>query len=448
MLYSDLYLQKKKHNSFIMLSVVAIMTISVFTFYVFNKSALPTRASKNSVKRTEVTNVSPHQVTIFWEVDTEDNGWVILGKDPQKLGTISLDERDTDKKKGKYRYHYSILESLDSDTTYYYKIVSDNRLIERNGNEPFSFKTPREITFTSPRTPAYGKVILPNGEAAQDAMVIIKYKNGYPFFASTKINGEWLVPLQYSIDKDTHQMVTIEDNSKLEIEIMGSNLTSKIESLIGRMSPVPQTIILGQDYKFLEDKNEVLPAFIKKETQKNKSYSVDVTYPKNLAVIPGTKPLIRGVGVPGNDVVVNINSIPPFSAKVTIDDRGSWNVPVDRTILPGSYNLIVTTEDAFGRKVGFKRRFTIAKSGEQVVLGEATGSASLTPSPSPSPSPTGTAITTSPTSVYATVTVQPTTMYDITDVPEPPATGISNIGPYVVTGFGLLILGAGIFMFL
>lgn len=450
MLYSDLYLQKRKHNSFILLSLVAVMMISAFTFYFFDQTALPTRASKNIVKRNNVVNVSAHQMGIYWEVEQEDTGWIIYGKDPQKLDKIALDHRDTQKNKEKYKHHYAILESLDAESTYYYKIVSDNRLVEKGDNTPFSFKTTKALSATSQRSPAYGKVILPNGEPAQEVMVIITYKNGYPILATTKMSGEWLVPLQYIINKDTNEMETIQENTSVQIEIVGRDISSKIEALVDRISPVPQTVILGQDYKFLEEKDEVLPAFIKRETQKNQNYSIDVTYPKNGAVIAGSRPLIRGVGVPGNTVIVNIDTKPPFSSQATIDDRGDWNASISRTIIPGSYTLVITTEDAFGRKVGFKRRFTIAKSGEQIVLGEATGEATLTPSPSLTPTPTGNASLTSfPTvTVFATATPQPTIIYDITDSPEPPTSGVANVGPYVITGLGLLILGAGIFLVL
>ena len=448
MLYSDLYLQKRRYNSFILMSLVAVLMISAATFYFFDLSALPTRASKNIVKRNNVVNLSAHQAGVYWEVEQADQGWIVYGTDPNKLGSIALDYRDTSRQKEKYKQHYAVFESLQADTTYYYKLISDNRLIEANGNQPFTFRTTKELSVSSPRSPAYGKVVLPNGQPAQDVMVILTYQNGYPVLATTKMSGEWLIPLQYVINKDTNQMETVQEEGTAKIEIVGEEARSEVEVMVNRMSPIPQTIILGQSYRFMEEKDEVLPAFIKRETQKNKTYTIDVTYPKDGAIIAGAKPLIRGIGVPGNDVIVNINTKPPFATEVTIDDRGDWKASVNRTILPGSYNLIITTEDAFGRKVGFKRKFTIAKSGEQVVLAESTGSATLTPSVTPSPTVSA-GVTISPTTaVFVTMTPEPTIDYDITDVPEPPATGGGNFGPYIITGLGLLILGAGIFLVL
>lgn len=460
MSYTDLYLQKQSKVPSVLIAVAFVVVAGLATFF-FTSNSTPTRASKKTVKRHEVVNVAAYQAGVFWESESPDQGWIIYGEDPSKLNNIALDDRDIAGQKKEFTFHFAQIKNLDPDTTYFYKIVSNGELISSPSGEPFQFKTIINHTVTSSLKPAYGKVIQANGDAAAENIVVLQNQNNYPLVVVTGSTGEWLIPLQFSVDKDTNQPGTISEGAKVTIDIYSEDKRTEIQGIINRLSPVPQTIILGKDYTFLEN-DQVLPASTQQsvtieptaaQTRTNiPSVPVSILYPKDGSIIPGTQPLIRGVGVAGKFVNINLNSVPQFSARVPISADGSWRVTLPNSVLPGTYQLTMTTVDAKGKQIGMRSKFTIAKSGEQVVLGESTPAGTLTPTKSPTPTVAST-LTITPTStvsasISATLVPSPTTYITIAPPsynPPPPVSGSSYV-PYIFTGIGLVIIGAGMIL--
>lgn len=471
-MYSELYFQKQSRVPSFLFALAFVAIAGVVGFYFLSNTSTPTRASKKTVRQQEVANLSARQLSIFWESEVPDNGWIIYGEQADELSQIALDDRDTSEKKAQKQFHFATLKNLQPDTQYYYKIVSNNELISASGDEPFQIRTTRVTLPGSSTKPAYGKAIQTNGSPAQGAIVLIRYKDAYPLATLTGATGEWLMPLQSLISKKDNQPSIILDKDTITIQIIDDGIKTSINALISKTSPLPQTTILGKDYEFL-DESQVLPAFNQREPAPNTGlqYEVSIQFPKDGAVIPGSQPLIRGTGIPGKEVIVNLNSTPTFSAKVTVDEKGDWRVNIPGNVLAGKYTLSMITEDATGKKIGDKREFSLAKSGEQV-LGDATGSATLTPTrpvtPTKAPtiaptsiiSPTKTATispalvtptATSSASISATLvptfppTATPTSAYYQPATPPPPVSGV-GIVPYIMAGLGMVIAGAGLIL--
>ncbi len=441
-MYSDLYLKQHSRPSQMLVVLAMIVTVSAIGYY-FLSSSTPTRASKQVVKEHQQVNIFPKQVGIFWEVTTNDEGWIIYGENPSNLNQISLDERDIGERQ-KRKYHYVILKNLLPDTTYYYRIISNNELVSAEGNEPFSIRTIADSTASSSMSPAYGKIVSQSGDPLIHNFVLINVNNAYPLLALTKNTGEWLIPMQYIISTTDQRSIPVSEDTIVNIRAFNESQQSVIKATLSQTHPIPQTIVMGNNYTFLE--KQVLSATSK--NQVDTSYRVELQYPKNGAVIPGNTPLIKGKGIPGKEVSIQINARPAFSGKTKVDKEGNWTVTVQKTILPGTYTLSMTTQDNRNRSVEIKRNFTLIKSGEQV-LSESTGSATITPSVTTRPSGTGT-VTPSPTLIAQIPT--PTDDVTTTDLsptltPAPPVSGISVI-PFMFAGIGLLLLGAGLVLFL
>lgn len=434
MLYSDLYL-KKQHNYTPFFAIALVLVVFSVFLYSSRNNITITSASKRKLVKHQVVNVSSGQVGIFWQTDEADEGWVIYGTDKNNLSSISSDEQDVGTNKNKRTLHYAVLKNLQQDTNYYYKIVSNRQLIS-DKNESFGVKTSINYTVSSNTKPAYGKVLLPSGDAAVGSFVFLTYKNTYPFLATTKSSGEWLIPLQYGVDKVSNEIVSIVDDEVATIEVVNQDLVSTVKASLKNVSPLPKTIVLGQSYDFLVTTDEdVLPASTKRNS--DKQYAVELLYPKDGAVIPGSQPLIRGKGVPGAEVIVNVNTKPVFTARTIIEKDMSWKVTMPSSVRPGIYQLTVTTEDVQGMKIGFRRRFVMAKSGE-TVLADATGPATLTVTPTTafsSPMPTQTMIP------EPTIT---NTFYNPTATPVPPTSGVNGSMPYIFGGITMVVLGVGL----
>ncbi len=442
-MYTELYTQPRNRPSHIMIAFALVAIVSGAVFYFFS-SGTPTRASKQVVIRQEVVNVFPGQVGLFWQVETSDSGWIIYGENPSKLNQIALDEQDISGEKQKRKLHYSILKNLTPETTYFYKIVSDDGIISSQNNEPFSVKTSSAGIASSSLTPSYGKVVGQNGSVGSGNFVMLTVSSGFTLLAVTKSTGEWLIPLQHIVNKNDFSSVPVSEDTVVTFKIFNETQESVVKAVISKTHPIPQTTVIGTNYTFISGQ-EVLSATSSRNESAVSRSSIDILFPKDGAVIPGNTPLIKGKGVSGKEVVVSINSNPVFSAAAKVDSDGEWSILVKRAMSPGAYRLTLVTNDAQNRKITIERNFTLIKSGERVgsVLAESTPSGSITVSPSPRPS---VSVTASPSA-----TLTPTEFIEEaltpTATPPPPVSGISVI-PYLFGGIGLVLLGAGLVLVL
>ena len=439
MSYSDLYLKSQSRPSRLMVFVAVVVMASAAVIY-YTSGVKFTRASKQTTTKHHVVNLLPKQSGVFWEVQTADKGWVIYGENPSNLSEVAVDERDINTQKDR-KHHYAVLKNLKPDTRYYYKLISNNELVSDIKGEPFSLRTLEEKTPGNALSPAYGTVVLPGGEPMSGVVVLISLANAVPLVATTGATGEWLVPLQYLVTKDTLRPATIDMNTILTINIFSEDGQSVVKATVAQASPLPQKVVIGRNYTFLEGDN-VLSATSNKSKSSPQKYQVELRYPKQNAVIPGSAPLINGKGIPGESVTVSVDAKPVFTRRVRVDQYGDWLIQVKTPFRPGSYNLTFQTVNDRGQDVTIERSFTIIKSGEQVLAATATPSGSVTPRTTVTGSltltPTGKrSPTPEPTEIDENLTATPT--------PPPPVSGI-NMMPIFVTSIGLVIIGAGLFL--
>jgi hypothetical protein len=158
---------------------------------------------------------------------------------------------------------------------------------------------------------------------------------------------------------------------------------------------------------------------------------IDIIFPRDKAVIPGTRPLIKGTGIAQKNVRVVLEpSGRIFETK--IGSNKVWQFQPTFDLSPGEHTLKVTTQNDQNVPVVLERSFFIEKSGESV-LGDATPSATLTP-------------IASPTAELITETPMPTDILP-TAVPSLPKTG-SSIIPFGIASMVLVIMGAGMIFLL
>ena len=430
MTYSKYFFPQDKKIP-IPVTIVVVLLLIYFLTKFFSSTSIPSRASKKIVKKLSVVSPSQNQVGIFWQTDEKETGWLIFGQNKKALNNVALDERDLQSKRNLFYNHLVFLKNLQPDTRYFYKIVSNNQLIGEKDGTAFSFLTPSNLTLSSNLNPAYGKVIRENGAALENAIVILSFDKAYSLVALSKTTGEWLLPLNLILNKSRLNVQTVNQEDKLLIEILADDKKkTQITADLASISPLPQTVIIGKNYTFLS-REEVLSASAVNKNQINK---IDILFPKESAVIPGDKPLIKGTAIPGNEVQISIDLTKNFSFKTTANQEGVWSIVLSEQLSPGTHTLKVNSKDENEKNVQLIRNFVIAKSGEQV-LGEATAEATPTIIPSNTPFPA-----LSPTA-FASPYLSPT----MTTTPSPPTSGI-NVIPVGVASASLIILGIGILL--
>ncbi len=377
MALTDIYSRKEKQIptwlSFFIITLAVVFVSLLF----FRGEPAPSKATKKVVKRIETTNISASQISVFWQTEEPEPGWISYGTAENKLDKIALDERDFQNSKEARRIHYAILKNLNPSTKYYFKLVNEKELIANPEGRAFSFVTLPRSSQVSNLKPAYGKVTDASGAPLDNVIIMLSARDSYLLSSLSKASGEWLIPLNYILDKKTSSLKALSKDEKIQIDFFAENgKSSVVQTTLSNLSPLPETVVLGKNYN-LNKKESVLSA------TDNKSVRVEILFPKESAVIPGASPLIRGTGIPNADIAASVtNTNRDIVVNTKIGGDGQWSINLSTPLSAGKHSLSVKTKDTDGNEKILTRNFSIAKSGEQV-LGEATASATLSATPNP-----------------------------------------------------------------
>ncbi|EKE15194.1 MAG: hypothetical protein ACD_12C00115G0003 [uncultured bacterium] len=441
MIYSNLYLHKDNKLPTVIGFLFILFTTVIFSRLFFGGLVGPSRASLKVAKRVEIVNLSPTQVSVFWQTDKSESGWVVYGETENKENKIVFDEKDLNNlgsQKGKYIVHLATLKELIPGKKYFFKIVTDNNqiIVQPDGNS-FSFITPKSaLSGLQNISPAFGKVLRSNSvDPLINSYIILSVKGGYSLFTQIKSTGDgsWLIPLNQIYGKDSQNILTISEKDKIIIEIVtseGEGLT--ITTVKSKVSPLPQTTVFVKDknFTFVEDDN-VLSASMNLGAIINNQ--IEILYPKENSLIPGSIPLIKGVALPLTQIKITVNSNKTYSAITTSDVKGNWSYLLPENLELGPHTIVMKTKDKEGKEVVVKRKFIIiAQQGnEGRVLGTASGEPTITFT-----------ITPMPTNIIYDTPI-PTVQSNVTTTP--PVSG-SNFFGTIFSSLSLIIIGGGILL--
>ncbi|MCX7880945.1 MAG: fibronectin type III domain-containing protein [Patescibacteria group bacterium] len=433
MIYSRFFLKNQssvKIPTGVFFLIIILITIFLSRFFYKNYYKKPTVSEKNKIVSVKIVNLSPRQVGVFWQTVKKETGWLIFGENEQSLDKVFFDERDTSDKKNSYFNHYVILRNLTPKKKYFFKVVNNNSVYSLTKNQPFSFITPENFSLTTRLKPVYGRVIDNKETPVVSAMVILSFNNCYSLASETKLNGEFLIPLNNIIEKTSHRPKILKADEVVKIEIFAENgQKTLIEGKLSNLTPLSKIVILGKNYSFLNE-SMVLSA---NTTVKNYN-QIEILFPKEGSIIPSQNPLIKGLAIPKSEVIITINSLSlNISLRTKADNKGVWTAFLPQKLNPGLQQLTLSTKDEKGKEVKIKRNFSIAKSGEQV-LGEAT----------PEALPTQIIQTEALISPSPTVYLSPTIIF-YTSTPTPFQSGVVN-NLITTMALALIILGSGIIL--
>lgn len=386
------------------------------------------------IDRLQVFNITPHGFEVAWttKAEVKDEQWVEWknqkgneeGKGSvEKIGDV---------------YRSSILD-LRPGNTYTYKVRVGTKTYVLSNLTSSLITLPVESK-ELPISPAYGKVLLPTGRPYANGLITYEIDGFFPIATFTKGTGEWLLPLTGLVDKKTLKIVPISDTFPVTIRLF-SYPKGSIHTTVGQTRPLRQAITAGATLRVaMASNNEVVLGANTNASVGKTPAQPSIVYPKERALIPGSRPLMRGTAIPGRDVLAYIQGpTKQYSYRTVADAKGEWLVQYPLPLEPGSYTFSISTVDKSDFALTLRRSFSIIKSGEQV-LGTATGSPTLIPTSPIVP-------TYSPTTVP---TVQPTSGVYPTALPTVLApTASQPISGGGITGFAyaaifLIVVGAGL----
>jgi hypothetical protein len=436
-MYYKLHQQRSGQIPGIAVLLALILVVGGLISFFSHKN--PEKKPKNAnipIERTEVANIRDNTVTIYWQTEKPTSGFIAYGASSSDIAMKAYDKRDIADSPAPRRNHVVTISNLTSNTDYYYNLFVDGASVGQTPEIPFQFKTAHYLKNPLNLDPIVGKIIEDGGKVAPEAIVLIYIGSAHPLLAQAKDDGSFAISPCCIFNSATYEPIFPQPDEGVIIEIIDeSGATKKLTSTLGDIDSATSVIALSKDVKGSQEKGVILG-----ESQSNllqlaedvqKVADIDIIFPRDKAVIPGTRPLIKGTGIAQKNVRVVLEpSGRIFETK--IGSNKVWQFQPTFDLSPGEHTLKVTTQNDQNVPVVLERSFFIEKSGESV-LGDATPSATLTP-------------IASPTAELITETPMPTDILP-TAVPSLPKTG-SSIIPFGIASMVLVIMGAGMIFLL
>lgn len=434
--YSNYYVKKeKKVPSIVVLSIIVGMIFGVNTY--FNKPAVTkTEASPTKINKFEFSNETNNSITIFWRTEEETSGWIIYGEQSGKTDKIAFDERDFEDRPSQYKNHYVTIKNLNDNAKYYFYLVIDNKII-KNSVVPLTFITKNKLAAKSNSQPAIGKVVGKNSLPLDQGVVFLRIDGIGTLSTLTETTGEWIIPTYFLTKINTSDQFFPSSETSVRIEIFDElGNASLVETVFNKISPVPQTIKLGENFTFKSTDDNVLGEATKSEVKTATSETTiktavstdfEINFPKENASIDSFKPLFKGLAPVGKKLLAQIVSKKEkneISQKYYFypDSKGKWSYSPLINISAGEYIFRISFLDEKNKEKLATRSFVIIKSGE-AVLGSAT-----------------------PEAVIVTATATPTvSIYKKPPSPTSPVTvSGDNSTPIAIGSIALTIIGLGL----
>lgn len=431
MIYSEIYFKQKQRLSKIIVFLTFIFSIFSFLLIFLGKS-VPSKASKNIINRLEITNLSPIQAAIFWQTSEKQACSIVYGDNKNNVNKIVFDERDIAKEKKTYLNHYSILKNLEPNKNYYFVIICQNKKITKPNGEYFNFKTPKINSSLNKFSPISGKILEENLSSVSNGIVLLSIsdKRVFPLSYLLKDSGEWLISLNSFYSQDDYEEKILKESDKASIEIFTED--GKRTTIIGslkKLSEKNHIVISGKNYNLLNEEN-VLSVVDRIDFNKKEKDVFEVLYPQEGALIPGKKPLIKGLGMPSSLVLITLNgeNNKKYSINTYVDKNGLWSYVFPENLDLGKYLAIFIGKNK-DKEIKIIRNFTITGNDafEGRVLGTASQESEI--------KPTYNLITSSPLPTKIIIYNSPT--------PGLLISGNLNFLP-IITSFFFILTGVGI----
>ena len=430
-MHYTLYQNKNKQVPGVIVVLMLLLLVGGLAYFLSGRDIEPVVTQDASVlARVDTANVRDTTVTVYWRTEAPTRGYIEYGNAPDALTTVAYDNQDVAANPTLKHNHVVNLTGLDSDSTVYFRINVDGQSLGQTAEAPFTVQTARPLTSGLDIDPIYGDISRSTGEQEENAVVVMHVSTARPLLTRTNQDGTFLFSPCCLYDSQSGEPIYPSETDSVKVEVIAEDGTSKIlQTELASVSPLNNSIVIDANEKlFVEaDAEPEEPEVLAVSDSVITFESVDIIYPVDEAYIPGTRPLIKGVGEPG-ELIKGSFTDEDRIFQVTVDENRNWVYEPTFDLAAGQHEVSVVTRDDAGNPVQLTRSFTILKSGESV-LGDATDSATITPTAALTPDPTSTP---SPTGL-------------VTATPTPPVSGISIL-PVAMLSLVLIVIGAGIIL--
>lgn len=230
--------------------IVILLFISLGVgFLIFNQQSLRQTQSQISPQDIRVVNITDSQATVIWITDKTSTGKVLYGEDD--LSQTASDDRGS----RKLYTHFVTLQGLKENTTYLFKVKSDDLLSPDSA--PLEFKTSSQKSSSdalilSSKQPISAAVLTDGETPADDALVTLKIKGAAPLATYTAENGVFVLPLKELRKDDLQTFYNLTSSTNAELIIESNYKKSIVKIKVPPSEYNLPSLLLGQDVDLTE----------------------------------------------------------------------------------------------------------------------------------------------------------------------------------------------------
>ncbi|HNP89274.1 MAG: hypothetical protein BWY24_00012 [Microgenomates group bacterium ADurb.Bin219] len=175
---------------------------------IFRSQAAP----EPTPKEVKLTNLSENSLTVSWLTDFPTKGLLFYSESNDLLKKqVAFDDRPSQPSS---KIHHITLKDLYPGKTYYFLLVSGEERFDNNGR-PYEFTTPATPAATPlPPFILKGRILNTNQMPANEVLVYFSFNNSTPISTLTDKNGNYLLNLNNSRNKDRATPYLVQMNEK------------------------------------------------------------------------------------------------------------------------------------------------------------------------------------------------------------------------------------------
>lgn len=284
------------------------------------------------------------------------------------MDSVVLDDRDQlSQSVNNYKTHSITVKNLDPNTSYYFSIKSANKTY-LNSTNPYKVETGGRIDKNpSSQIPISGKVVMPNGEAASEGIVIVAVDGAQEISTYLKTDGTYALPLNNLRNKTLDDYFTIEPSMIISIEVYSQNLFSSVSVSAVEIDPVP-LITLSNTYDFSNPSPDLSTQSPK--SSDSGSFPTFGKVPKSNGdpkiLSPDTnedsvdaQPTFEGTAQPNETVEIIIRSEEKIQTQVKADANGKWTYTPPKNLSPGEHTITIVTKNKNGILKTITQKFSV-----------------------------------------------------------------------------------------
>ena len=366
---------------------LVILGVILTTVIVRVQTSLKSNASASQEPQNmKITNLSDNSFTITYQTDTAATGSINYGKS-KELGNIQLEDLPKN-------VHSITVEKLSPGTKYYLVVISGQNTFLNNG-VPFEISTGPSISSPGDQqTIIKGKIILPDGNAPNEALAYLSTDNSQLMSTTAEKDGEFNFSLKRLRTDDLSSYLEVKKGTVLKLFAISNSLKSTVFFSGSENYSIP-TITLSNDYDFTKDFAEIASKSAQfgfpSTTFKSENLKPQILTPKKEQVFTDQKPQFQGTSLPNETVEIIIHSDENIQTQVKADGNGNWTYRPPTNLSPGVHTITIKTRDSSGILTTIMQSFTVFAADSQVsesATPSATPTQMIMPTLTPTPTPT------------------------------------------------------------